>query len=716
MSESRSRWVHVGLCALYLPLTVWATWPVAPHAATDLVDTVQLQGMFGQAVLADTLAFVWTLAWGAHALSTDPLSFLDGNIFFPAAWSNARSDHLLGDVVLSAPVYLVSGNPVLGHQTALLLTFVLAAVSAYAAVWWCLGRADAAFVAGLLFGLSPSRFAPLAHVQTLGTMYLPLVVASGMAALARGGLARWASLAAALVLQALCSAHLAALGFVTAGATLLGWWAGPGGVTRARAWRYLAASVAAAALAGVAYLPAAWLQRAGDIPAAGWQAQEMVAASPLASYLPPLLRGGAPGSLLSLPAVLLALVGVAALRDPSGRFAGAPCVGRLRAVALAIGITGWVLSLGPTLRFPGGLAVPLPFRALAFLPALRAPARFGTLVALGASLLAAVGVSALGAGRRRTGAAVAVAAVLLLAVEHQPLRLSLRPLETGARVPPVYRRLAEVGRADPVLELPVGNDSLDFGAMNLQARYSYFSTYHWRPLLNGHGAYPPDSFFFLMAIARRLPAADALQDLVDLTGLRWIVLHGAARDPARAAGWTPGEVAGLGAAERLGDDLLFPVQLAPRRDLRADVSRRSTDEVTLSGAVVRPLGPEARRGTLRDLVVAAGERRGLTYQGWVTVENRSDAVWPGFRARAAGLVHVGYRWLDPGGGQAPDPPRLSRIPTDLAPGASVRVPFAVAPPARPGAYRLHVTLVQKDGAWFDDAGGPDIETVVEVRP
>jgi hypothetical protein len=271
-----------------------------------------------------------------------------------------------------------------------------------------------------------------------------------------------------------------------------------------------------------------------------------------------------------------------------------------------------------------------------------------------------------------------------------------------------------MGGAEPVLELPVGVDSLDLGAMYLQSRYAYFSTYHWSPLLNGHAAYPPESFFFLMAIARRLPDPHALQDLVDLTGLRWIVLHGAASDPARAAGWLPAPP-GLGEGERLGGDVLFRVVLQPRRDLRARLAWPSAEETTLSGLPVRPLADGAMRGTLRDLAVAAVEQRGLTYEGWVTVLNDGDATWPGFRPRAAGLVHVGYRWLDEAGRPIPTPPRLSRIPTDLAPNESVRVPFAVEPPTRPGMHRLHVTLVQEGGPWFDEHGGPSVDAVVEVR-
>lgn len=49
-------------------------------------------------------------------------------------------------------------------------------------------------------------------------------------------------------------------------------------------------------------------------------------------------------------------------------------------------------------------------------------------------------------------------------------------------------------------------------------------------------------------------------------------------------------------------------------------------------------------------------------------------------------------------------------------GATTRVLFAVQPPDRPGTYRFRLPLVQKGGAWFDERGGPALETTVEVSP
>jgi hypothetical protein len=469
------------------------------------------------------------------------------------------------------------------------------------------------------------------------------------------------------------------------------------------------------------YLPSALLQRAGEIPATTQVVQEMVSARPIASYVPSISPPGRSPYFLSVSAAALGLLGLFA---PLRRFAypgASPYIGQVRVAAVAIGVAGFVLSLGPTLRLPGDLAVPLPFRLVALMPgfaAFRAPVRFGTLVARAASILAGLGVAAVcGAARRRWLRVTFVAAALgTFAVEIGHLPVPLRALDAGESVAPVYRWLATHGNRQPVLELPVGIDSAEFGAMYDQSRYTYFSTYHWSPLLNGHGAYPPDSFFFLMAIARRLPDPPAVQDLVTLTGLRWIVLHDAASDGAARDRWVGSAAAGLVRVERFGNDILFQVTVEAEQDLRAKLALPAKRPTTLSGVPVRLLPPEGMRGELRDLAVPSVSRHGLTFQGRVTVTNGSDLAWPGFRPDPAGLIHLGYRWFDADGHPLSTAPRLTRIPTDVGPGESVRVPFAVQPPERAGRYRLRVTLVQKDGAWFDEHGGPFVDASVEIAP
>jgi len=74
-------------------------------------------------------------------------------------------------------------------------------------------------------------------------------------------------------------------------------------------------------------------------------------------------------------------------------------------------------------------------------------------------------------------------------------------LWVGDAAPPVYRYVANETPASAVLiELP-------FGEVAFDVRYMYYSTLHWRPLVNGYSGGAPDDYGFLVERIK-----DALSD------------------------------------------------------------------------------------------------------------------------------------------------------------------------------------------------------------
>jgi hypothetical protein len=283
----------------------------------------------------------------------------------------------------------------------------------------------------------------------------------------------------------------------------------------------------------------------------------------------------------------------------------------------------------------------------------------------------------------------------------------------------VYDWLASQPRG-PVLELPVGFLDRDFlgdvGAVRWQSAYEEFSTRAFWPLLNGYSGYPPESFFFLMAIARRLPAPDAVQDLVDLSGVRWLVVHRDALPPDERALWgaRPDDGTLLPRAE-FGSDLVLEVAVPARRDLRRLLRDEARRPETLNGLARTALPPSATRGRVERLEVPPVMLAGALQRGVVTLRNEGDRPWPGFDPSREGLVGVAYRWRAADGATAPGDV-VTRLGADVAPGGSIRLPFAVAAPREPGRYELVVTVRQDGGPWFDEAGGPAAPASVTVRP
>jgi uncharacterized membrane protein YfhO len=158
---------------------------------------------------------VWILNWVLHALVTQPLRVFDANVFYPTPLAGARQEILFATDLLGAPGALL-GNPVLAHQTALLLCLVLTFwAAAYVVARWT-GSLTGALVAGILLAVSPFHQVQLSHLQSLGTAYLPLVVL-GLERFGATGRPRSAALvAAALTLQILSGQYLGYMAMVTA--------------------------------------------------------------------------------------------------------------------------------------------------------------------------------------------------------------------------------------------------------------------------------------------------------------------------------------------------------------------------------------------------------------------------------------------------------------------------------------------------------------------
>jgi hypothetical protein len=705
------RVTHLSLCALYVPLALWTTWPLAAQLGTHVLDVEALHGRFYLLSLADQYLVTWIHTWDAHALATQPAQLFHAGIFHPAPWSLARLDHHLGNALLFAPVYLASGNPVLAHNLAVLACYVLSGAAMYFVVWSWLRRADLAFVSGALFAFAPWRLME-GNVQVQLTAYLPLIVWFTLRVLQRGGLGPTLALFGCLLLQSLCSVYLAAQAFLAFGVVLAVWWMGSPRNSIGAVGRSLIPALGAVALLAVVHLPYMLLKDVGEIPVSSLHMQELVSAAPLESYLH--VRDFESGRyFLSLAAFGLAAVGIASggwLRRRAASWV--VC----RRVLIVLAVVAFVLSLGPTLRI-AGLAIPLPYRLVTEIPgmgSMRGAFRFGILVTLAASGLAALGLFRLGSTLRPAWRwAAAIAALVALVAELAAHSLPLRPMLPEPERAEPYRWLARA-EPGPVLELPVGDVEKDFRANLWDARYTYFSSYHWLPLVNGYSSYPPQSYRLLSAIARRLPDPTALQDLVDLAEVRWIVVHGDSLEPWDRAAWSvEAPAAGLRRVARFGADSIFEVTAPRERDFGASFPRSADPSRTLTGLSRAPLPAEAMRGRLVELELGAPLIAGLSTSARVRVENLGSHTWPGLDALATGLVALRDEWIPELADESVQR-GTSRIARDLAPDEGITVPFTMVIPRQPGRYRLRLSLVQEGVGGFPLDGPGTLEVSVAV--
>src|SRR5437867_7978392 len=157
-------------------------------------------------------------------------------------------------------------------------------------------------------------------------------------------------------------------------------------------------------------------------------------------------------------------------------------------------------------------------------------------------------------------------AALLLGALYAAYQLGRDPIFPRPPLPSSYQLGVPLMPTSPLLAIlrRPGGPLLELPAENIvqAAQAMYRSIFHWRPLLNGYASYWPEGFSERMALARRLPDADALATLRAETDMELILVHADPGAPKRAA-WL--ELAGRGGREDLrllardGPDLLFIV-------------------------------------------------------------------------------------------------------------------------------------------------------------
>jgi hypothetical protein len=166
-------------------------------------------------------------------------------------------------------------------------------------------------------------------------------------------------------------------------------------------------------------------------------------------------------------------------------------------------------------------------RLLPGLGAMRVPARFNAFTSLAIVWLAAGAVDRRlrewPAARRRNALIVtAVAALLLLEVCPRPV--SWEELEEEDDFPDVTQWIADQPDIHAVLEIPLTDPSLPAPYL-VNVSYMYYSTLHWKPLVNGYSAHAPLAAEWLsQRCCWPAPDAETLARL-RLWGVTHILIH-----------------------------------------------------------------------------------------------------------------------------------------------------------------------------------------------
>jgi hypothetical protein len=673
--------------ALYLTLSIWFTWPLAAHPAGTVVDAKP------PVLLVDIHLVIWILASVARALVTDPRTIFQANALHPFRDPIARSEHLLGDQPVFAPVYLATGNPVLAYNVVVLGSFVIGALAMHHLVRRWTGRPAAGLVAAVSFAFAAWRV-DLGRPHLLQVQYLPLVVLLLDRALATERTRDAILCAVVLTLQCLTSYYVAYASYLVVAAYL-------GADVVLRGWRRgRAIGIAAIVLLGpllvlgpvsVPYLRA----RSGGTLEPGADALGRLPMGTAVRVLGDYVTPGA-----AALAVLGALVGI---RRASPRE-------RVRRIALLA-----CAAAGACLALPGTLGALDPHRWLGLLvpgfASLRVPIRFAAATAFATSALAGMAVARAVARQRSRGAAVAVTGLALLVVTV-PVRthpaLAAIVVHTGTDVPAPYRWLARKQGTGALVELPIGGDSPY--RESRAALAMYYSTVHWLPLLNGYTGYMPPAYELLERYASALPSPDAIRLLARCADLHWILVHRqqpADRDAFVAAGLRPRKAFRRAPGSRVATEVLYEVPSEVAGPCSTALFRSATHP---GDGPARPPPTAELLAPRLPPVVLVGRLLVIELRG----ANLDAEPWPGPTLDAHARVEIVTRWVpvDAGARVAASAPASQMFAEEVPPSAAFRTFIAVRAPALQARYRLEIGLRRGDA---DSDAGPRTEVLVEVR-
>jgi len=668
----------------------------------------------------DAQLITWILSWVARAMVDPAATFFGANINHPAPAQLTGSDYFLTSQLLFAPLVWLTGNAVLAVNLTALASYWLAGLCAERLLRAVGCSAGVAFFGGGALMLGPLQLPYNVHVLQHPAFLLPAIALALVRLRERPGAIR-ATLVAAVFAVGLLASMYAAL---ICGVTTLVWATCELLRPLPRRLAFIALGATAATIATLPLLLVLppYLARAATQVMADPQSRDTLLGP---SLLDPMMWWFA---VRHLPVdTLLTVVGALGLAGAAWRV---PAARRLVLPAVACIAIGKLLIGGvPT-------ALKETFAADA-LRGVRYPHRFQQVSGFGWTLLVAAGLETIVERWPKRMGQVAIAALLLALVAKEP-RLgsgTMQEIVSLGRDRAVHHTVGVIvrengGGAMVVLPLhgsPAG-DGTDPGKEELlEPDAMLASTQHWTPLVNGYTGHQPGHRLLVSTLLRRIHQPAALDDLVDATHLRWILLRPASAWPAklprepieRALRAAPA----VGRAWDLSGWLLLEIVRRPEHPSWYETiasGRAEQARSTVLGTPLVPLPSGADVGTIT--AVAPLPIRVATRQ-WLApdflLHNLGSAPWPAVPAPDPALildltfganvprtstVVVTHRWIPldagPGAASARDIPLRRDVPA----GETIRETLVLVAPAQPGRYRLELKLQQVDGARFDGPG------------
>ena len=149
---------------VFVVLSILMTMPLSLHLSDKVKDS------------GDPLFCSWTLGWAIHSICNNFKDIFHANIFWPHLYTFAYSEHMIGNAIIGLPIWFITKNIILVHNTLILLSFILCGFGAYLLTFYLTKSRFASITAGIIYTFCPFRFDQSAHLHVLTAQWIPFAL------------------------------------------------------------------------------------------------------------------------------------------------------------------------------------------------------------------------------------------------------------------------------------------------------------------------------------------------------------------------------------------------------------------------------------------------------------------------------------------------------------------------------------------------------------
>jgi hypothetical protein len=513
-SGVRNHWIEVAAAFVLFSLTFAWFGRAWLHRISD---SVAVDGPLG-AKAADAQLIIWILTWVSRRLRSDFGRILDAPINYPSSQQLTGSEHLATSQLLFFPINAVIDNPLIAANLTAMLLYPLTASSMFAFMRMIGVRPPAAIFAGFGLALGPLQVPGNIQILQILMIFFPLTAIAIRRLRESPDLVRTLTCAACYLAALLSSFYLAMLNtiFFFVWSVVEGIRSGP------RRIRFAISATASLSAAGTAFLAISWpylhRQEIQDGAAGGgltiWTPEMISLARETMLSVAFTEHAFGIGAVLSIVA-LLGLVSLS--QDDLRAYALAGIV--LAGIGMFIALNG--LQQLANADLPRPLDELLTFCGRFF----RMTPRGLLLTGFSFAILGGLGLETLRRWSPRVAAgAVAMSVTLLLVTRGLALGGSeLVQVRAFGEYSSVYHTVREITAASDrsaLLELPRHQ-----GVSRADAEAMMGQLLHRLPLVTGYTGYQPPYRWKVDQFTRPPIRHEDLQNLVEMTNVRWILLR-----------------------------------------------------------------------------------------------------------------------------------------------------------------------------------------------